>query len=204
MSTYLKSVLFACLFVFFFNSGFAAQSLGPASIQDGVTAYDQGDFKTAFRVFNKAKKKNIPAQFYLGVMYEFGEGVKKDLKEAVICYRRAAEQGDAYAQYNLGLMYHDGKGVMRDLTQAFQWYLSSAKKGFKSAQFNVGVMYALGAGILQDFTKSHMWFDITLSSEPPGARREEVQKYLAIVSGNMTADQIEDAHHRVKAWRPNS
>ena len=45
------------------------------------------------------------AQYNLGVMYDNGDGVPQDYKEAVKWYRLAAEQGDASAQYNLGLMY---------------------------------------------------------------------------------------------------
>jgi len=41
------------------------------------------------------------AQFNLGLMYDFGEGVPEDDEEAVRWYREAAEQGNAAAQVNL-------------------------------------------------------------------------------------------------------
>ncbi len=44
------------------------------------------------------------AQYNLGVMYANGQGVPKDEKQAVVWYRKAAEQGYADAQHNLGLM----------------------------------------------------------------------------------------------------
>ena len=44
------------------------------------------------------------AQYALGSCYANGEGVEKDLTEAVIWYRKAADQGLAEAQFNLGFV----------------------------------------------------------------------------------------------------
>ena len=54
--------------------------------------------------------------------YESGQGVVKDLAEAVKWYRKAAEQGNDVAQVILGTCYEDGKGVVKDLTEAEKWY----------------------------------------------------------------------------------
>ena len=53
------------------------------------------------------------SQNSLGWMYENGQGVEKDLEEAVKWYRKAADQGNAYAQYNVGVVYYKGEGVLR-------------------------------------------------------------------------------------------
>ena len=58
------------------------------------------------------------AQFNLGVMYDNGQGVLQDYKEAVKWYRLAAEQGYADAQYNLGVMYDNGEGVPQDYARS--------------------------------------------------------------------------------------
>ena len=42
----------------------------------------------------KAEKGNADAQFKLGVCYDHGDGVAKNLVEAVKWFREAAEQGD--------------------------------------------------------------------------------------------------------------
>ena len=54
-------------------------------------------------------------------MYEKGQGVLGDYREAVKWYRKAAEQGDASAQNNLGVMYADGAGVLQDYVTAYAW-----------------------------------------------------------------------------------
>ena len=45
----------------------------------------------------------------------------QDDAEAVVCYRKAAEQGHAPAQFNLGDMYRDGEGVPQDDVEAYNW-----------------------------------------------------------------------------------
>ena len=50
-------------------------------------------------------------QYNLGLMCQFGPGVKQDFKEAVKWNQKAADQGYAQAQHNLRLMYERGEGV---------------------------------------------------------------------------------------------
>ena len=55
------------------------------------------------------------ALFHLGVSYENGRGVQKDLRLAAHFYRLAAARHHVAAQYNLAVMTAHGKGVKRDL-----------------------------------------------------------------------------------------
>ena len=48
--------------------------------------------------------------------------------EAVIWYRKAAEQGHASAQGNLGVMYNTGQGVPQDYVQAHMWVNLAASR----------------------------------------------------------------------------
>ena len=61
----------------------------------------------------QSKQGNAVAQYALGVMYLNGEGIRKNHKEAVKWFSKAAEQGHAKAQYGLGLMYYKGEGGIR-------------------------------------------------------------------------------------------
>jgi len=47
--------------------------------------------------------------------------VAKDEVEAVMWYRKAAEQGHVKAQYNLGVALDDDKGVAKDEVEAAKW-----------------------------------------------------------------------------------
>jgi len=93
-----------------------------AGWDEGVAAYDRGDYATALRELRVlAEQGHAGAQFNLGVMYGNGQGVTQDYVQAVKWYRKAAEQGDADAQFNLALMYDNGQGVPQDYVQAHMW-----------------------------------------------------------------------------------
>jgi len=81
-----------------------------------------------------AEKGDALAQFNLGSMYDNGEGVEQDFKEAVKWYRKAAEQGHANAQTYLGVMYATGRGVENDEEEAIKWLRKAAEQGNKPAK----------------------------------------------------------------------
>jgi len=90
-------------------------SLAYAGFDDGKAAYDRGDYATAYKEFKSlADRGNADAQFALGKMYFYGQGVPQDYAQAVNWFRKAADQGDAHAQNGLGAMYELGKGVPED------------------------------------------------------------------------------------------
>ena len=110
---------------------FLGASSYSADFNKGLTAAQSGDFATALKEWkplaeegNAAAQNNLgfaKAQFNLGVMYDVGEGVPQDDKEAVRWYTLAAEQEHAKAQYNLGVMYALGEGVIKDYVYAHMW-----------------------------------------------------------------------------------
>ena len=101
-----------------------------ADWEKGWIAYNSGDYATALRELTPlAEQGNAAAQYYLGNMYEYGDGVPQDYKTAVKWYRLAAEQGDAYAQSNLGWMYAFGNGVLKDYVYAHMWENIAASNG---------------------------------------------------------------------------
>ena len=67
-------------------------------------------------------------------MYERGQGVQQDYKEAVRLYRMSADQGFAEAQLNLGEMYNDGYGVPQDYVYAYAWYNIAKSNGDENAR----------------------------------------------------------------------
>lgn len=67
-------------------------------------------------------------------MYEKGQGVSQDDKQAVVWYRKSAEQGNQFAQYILAIMYIKGKGVAQDYKQAAIWFRKAAEQGYVEAR----------------------------------------------------------------------
>jgi uncharacterized protein len=88
-------------------------------LEDGYAAYERADYATALRLGRVvADQGDARGQYFLGVMYDRGQGVRQDYAEAVKWYRKAADQGFAAAQYNLGVSYTKGQGVPRDYVSA--------------------------------------------------------------------------------------
>jgi TPR repeat protein len=70
--------------------------------EDGMAAYNRGDYVPAIRVFRTlAEQGNAKAQNVLGVMFRKGEGVPKNPVRAHMWFGVAAARGDATAKAEL-------------------------------------------------------------------------------------------------------
>ena len=128
-------------------------------LEDGIAAYDRGDYATALQlIMPLAAKGNAAAQFNIGLMYQQEHGVPKDYNEAIRWYRLAAAQGYGRAQTNLGWMYANGRGVRQDYYEAAKLYRLAAEQGDVHAQGNLGAMYESGHGVPQDYDEAVKWY----------------------------------------------
>ena len=109
----------------------------PVAAQDfgkGEEAYERGDYSTALREWRPlAEQGEAQAQYRLGFLYQFGQGVPQDYERAVMWYRKAADQGYANGQFYLGFMYSIGLGVTRNIAQGHMWFNLAAAQGHKDA-----------------------------------------------------------------------
>ena len=80
--------------------GIASAVAGPW--EDGMAAYNRGDYVPAVRVFRAmAEQGNAKAQSVLGVMYRRGQGVSRSPVRAFLWFSRAAARGDVKAKTEL-------------------------------------------------------------------------------------------------------
>jgi uncharacterized protein len=118
----------------------ALASPGPAAAgpyEDADAAYARGDYPGALHIYRELAAQGVaPAQFNLGVMHDFGQGVERDPVAAARWYREAAAQGHGGAQFNLGGLYFEGVGVPRDHLRAYMWFTISAIAGAPGASRN--------------------------------------------------------------------
>ena len=81
------------------------------------------DLESEFKEFlQQAKLGDDHAQRVVAYLYETGEGVTKDLKQARHWYRRSAEQGNGEAQWFLGSLFKEGIGGDMDQEAADYWF----------------------------------------------------------------------------------
>ena len=67
--------------------------------EDGMAAYNRGDYLPAIHLFRPlARQGNPKAQSVIGVMYRKGEGVPRSSSRAFMWFSLAAKRGDAQAK----------------------------------------------------------------------------------------------------------
>ena len=88
------------------------------------------------KTLKRAEQGYAAAKFNLGLMYDSGQGVTQDYKEAHKWYLKAAEQGYAKAQYNLAVMYANGQGIIQSNKSAYIWSSIAAANGSENGSKN--------------------------------------------------------------------
>ncbi len=101
-----------------------------AGFDDGVAAYDRGDYVAAFQAWRPlAEQGDVRAQYRLGRLYEAGDGAPQDDAEALRWFHAAGEQGDKAALVSIGIFHADGRGLPRDTFKAYMWWEIAARHG---------------------------------------------------------------------------
>ncbi len=130
-----------------------------ASFEEGREAYLAKDYEKALSILEPlAKRGHAKAQITLGIMYDFGHGVKKDPLKAVEWYEKAAAQGNSAVQHDLGVKYFKGLGIPQDYDKAAAWWRMAADNGVAESQYNLGILYARGLGVDKDYAKAVYWY----------------------------------------------
>lgn len=164
--------------------------------EEGVDAFERGDYKIAFKEFKVlAGNKDSRGQYALGLMYDLGIGVPLNFKEATKWYLLSAEQGHADAQNNLATMYEEGEGVEKDSEKAIKWYELAAQQGNFDAPNNLGVMYLKGIAVRRNYVKAYMWFHL---GEVKGDRAAKRNRQF--VEKKMANEEIVEANQQVGEW----
>jgi hypothetical protein len=120
-----------------------AAAPGRADVASGWQAFLDGDYDTAVAELEPAAQAgDATAQYYLGVLYDHGDGVIRNDLTAAEWYEKAASQGHRDAQFKLGLFYYTGGGqsaettaIRRDPKTAARWFTPAAEAGHPMASY---------------------------------------------------------------------
>ncbi|MBP3221969.1 MAG: sel1 repeat family protein, partial [Neisseriaceae bacterium] len=84
-------------------------------LNQGVNAYEQGNYTQAAKLFEQAcHGGNAKGCYNLGVLYDKGQGVKQNYAQAAKLFEQACHGGDAQGCFNLGVSYDKGQGVKQN------------------------------------------------------------------------------------------
>ncbi len=132
-----------------------------SSFDEGLIFSQKSDFKNAFlKWYPIAKEGNKDAQFQIGLMYSFGNGVKIDHLESIKWIKLAGNNGNRTAQLFLGDAFFDGKNILQNFVEAKKWYKLSADLGDEDALVALGSIYENGLGVSIDKAYSYMWYSV--------------------------------------------
>ena len=94
------------------------------------------------------EEKNLPeANYYMGLLFEKGQGVEKDYYTAFAYYQKACSGNNAHAKAvkRCGDFMYSGVGMIRpQKAEAFKFYKRAAQLGDGEAYNSMGLMYEKG------------------------------------------------------------
>lgn len=129
------------------------------TFDEGVAAFDAGDYQKAFAIFSKlADNDDLAARRNKALMERKGLGTAKDAKAALDDYETAAEAGLPTAQADLGEMLLEGEAGTPDPKAALPWLERASASGHPMAQFHLGEMYEKGEGVTQDYATAKVLY----------------------------------------------
>jgi len=167
-----------------------------AQFDDGMTAFENAEYEEALRLWLPlATEGHAMAQLQIGMLYDTGLGVDRNLTEAVAWYRKAAEQNLPEALNALAFMYRHGNGVPRDEAEAVKWYRKAADRGVGTAQFDLGGMYYLGTAVDEDLIEAYKWLTLAALNGIDVAPNA-----LFMCVDRMSAEEIALAQSRAEEW----
>jgi serine/threonine protein kinase len=174
-----------------------SRPLEEKAFQTGYAFYHQGQYQQALPHLRQAAKAGYaPAYIDLGVMYELGLGVDKEIDEATIWYKKAqrseswfeqqADTEEAMAQFYFGRYYQFAAGSKKDELEASGWYRRAAKQGHAEAQCSLGDCYANGIGVSKDLTQAKQWYEKAAAQGNVRAKAQLIALQPALVVSNTT------------------
>lgn len=98
-------------------------------------AYQKGEFPKAVPIFARLAKLGHPvAEWLMGNIYFFGQGIPKDYTKSRVMFEAAADQGYFAAFAPIAQMYQQGLGVPADPSKSYYWYNIAAAQLPDSAE----------------------------------------------------------------------
>ncbi|MGL6208401.1 MAG: tetratricopeptide repeat protein, partial [Paracoccaceae bacterium] len=118
-----------------------------ADVATGLAAFEKGDIAAAAQAFQAAfDAGDADGAFYLGRMFETGQGATQNTAQAIALYKTAVEGGSALAMNRMGLLHLEGNGVIRDFAEGAELLCRAADLRDADAQFNCGILLTEGRG----------------------------------------------------------
>lgn len=154
---------------------FTASLAQANTLEEAKQKMAEKDYAAARAIYlSLANQNDAKACYNLGLMYQNGDGVTKNLDEAVKWYTKSADLNYAEAQYTLASLVFQRQIQSISYPQAVTYYEQAAKLVHVKSQLNLGMLYLRGDVIAQDMPAAVHWLNLAASNN-----NSEAQGYLA-------------------------
>lgn len=157
------------------------------------------DYKKARFWLEKAAPFDLSARTQIGFSYEKGLGVDKDYGQAIVWYRKAADDGHPMAVYKLGSMYERGLGVPKDIRQALVYYEQVASKLDVRGNIYAKIVSLYEAETIRDDKKLLYYYHQAAAAGNVHSMKKLVDVYRkGLLGAKMDADKVNYWSKQVK------
>jgi hypothetical protein len=150
--------------------------------QQAIALWNQKRYSEAIPLLSQAcKGRNANACYYLGVMFEFGQGVAQDFNRARNLYVDACNAGNQAACSNLSILmnYEPNSLLCKSTSLAFtvNQYRDSCNAGNGMSCDTLGHLYSYGCGVAMDTEKARQLYTkaCTAGNQQGCGRLKEMQ-----------------------------
>ena len=183
---------------------FALSFCAVANADVGKRAFElanSGRTSEALTLLMKEENRDKPeALFMLGMMYDAGKGVERDLAKAFDYYLRSAERGHPYGQFYSGMFYRDGIAGQKDPEKAIYWLRKASEQKNTRAMGLLAVM--LFDADKDKWVEAYAWAEIAAKYDPIQAQTSA----RSVIYSYLTDAQREEARLRIlqfqSYWQP--
>lgn len=109
-------------------------------------------------LLDAADKGNAIAQNIVGIYYERGTGVTRNIITAIAYYHAAAEGGSIVAHFNLGRVFGIESKSNQNMFIAYKHHRYAAERGHALAQYYLADHLRYGDGAEQNITEAFEWY----------------------------------------------
>lgn len=180
----------------------AAYELAEILLKDAKDK-DDPKFEMGVRYLKRAAYAGQPNALYqLGELYEKGEAVNQDYKNAFGFYLMGALKGDAQSQYKLSTLYLSGLGTPQDFENGLKWISRSARQGYVLAQQKLAAL-RLTEPALRNIPEAYAWYSIIAAYNAEDEIGQEARERRNELAKKIKKKETLIAKQRnAREWRP--
>ena len=161
-----------------------------AGLPEAERAYKAGLYADALAEFTYlADEQNATALYYLGQMYENGQGVDKDTKKATEYYQQADALGNMQASVQLAKTVFCDDTIENNKEIGLEYLKKTAYNGSADALYELGEIYNTGNGVEKDYSYA---FGYYLMASLKGEKRSQHKLALSYINGRGTPQDFEN------------